>query len=135
MPCRNVGMIVTCLRALAIVGERINIDEELGGEIVKDRIGDVDVGLQTEAGMPHKRDLRCQTEAVGRAIAATDQFEILGQSIELAEPMSKYAAKEDYVSKKGKVVGGTGKFFVPIGDGKHEGVYQRVVIKRIGHAS
>lgn len=64
-----------------------------------------------------------------------DQFEILGQSIELAEPMSKYAAKEDYVSKKGKVVGGTGKFFVPIGDGKHEGVYQRVVIKRIGHAS
>ena len=28
MPCRNVGMIVTCLRALAIVGERINIDEE-----------------------------------------------------------------------------------------------------------
>ena len=64
MPCRNVGMIVTCLRALAIVGERINIDEELGGEIVKDRIGDVDVGLQTEAGMPHKRDLRCQTEAV-----------------------------------------------------------------------
>ena len=78
MPCRNVGMIVTCLRALAIVGERINIDEELGGEIVKDRIGDVDVGLQTEAGMPHKRDLRCQTEAVGRAIAATDQFAILG---------------------------------------------------------
>lgn len=31
MPCRNVGMIVTCLRALVIVGERINIDEELGG--------------------------------------------------------------------------------------------------------
>lgn len=78
MPCRNVGMIVTCLRALVIVGERINIDEELGGEIVKDRIGDINVGLQTEAGMPHKRDLRCQTEAVGRAIAATDQFEILG---------------------------------------------------------
>ncbi len=64
-----------------------------------------------------------------------DQFEIIGQSIELAEPMSKYAAKEDYVSKKGKVVGGTGKFFIPIGDGKHEGVYQRVVIKRIGAAS
>lgn len=59
MPCRNVGMIVTCLRALVIVGERINIDEELGGEIVKDRIGDVDVGLQTEAGMPHKRDRLC----------------------------------------------------------------------------
>src|SRR3546814_10359591 len=73
MPCRNVGMIVTCLRALAIVGERINIDEELGGEIVKDRIGDVDVGLQTEAGMPHKRDLRCQTEAVGRAIARSEE--------------------------------------------------------------
>ena len=61
-----------------------------------------------------------------------NQFEIVGQSIELAEPMSLFAEKEDYTSKKGKVVGGTGKFFVPIGDGKHEGVYQRVVIKRIG---
>lgn len=60
------------------------------------------------------------------------QFEIVGQSIELAEPMSRYAAREDYVSKKGRVVGGTGKFFVPVGNGKHEGVYQRVVIKRIG---
>ena len=78
MPCRNVGMIATCLRALAIVGERSGIDHDLGSEIVKDRIGDADIGLQTEAGMPHKRDLRCQTEAVGRAIAATDQFEILG---------------------------------------------------------
>src|SRR3546814_20103458 len=79
MPCRNVGMIVTCLRALAIVGERINIDEELGGEIVKDRIGDVDVGLQTEAGMPHKSDLRCQTEAVGRAIAAGSEERRVGK--------------------------------------------------------
>lgn len=60
-----------------------------------------------------------------------DQFELIGQSIDLAEPMSKYAAKEDY-AKKGKVVGGTGKFFVPVDDGKHEGVYQRVVIKRKG---
>jgi hypothetical protein len=64
-----------------------------------------------------------------------DQFEIIGQSIELAEPMSRYAAKEDYMSAKGKVVGGTGKFFVPLGIGKHEGVYQRVIIKRIGHPS
>lgn len=64
-----------------------------------------------------------------------DQFQLIGQSIELAEPMSKYAAKEDYVSANGKVVGGTGKFFVPVTNGKHEGVYQRVVIKRIGAGS
>jgi hypothetical protein len=64
-----------------------------------------------------------------------DQFKIVGQSIELAEPMSRYAAKEDYMTSEGKVVGGTGKFFVPVGSGKHQGVYQRVVIKRIGAAS
>lgn len=60
-----------------------------------------------------------------------DQFQIVGQSIDLAEPMSKYAAKEDYASASGRPVGGTGKFFVPIGHGKHRGVYQRVVIKHI----
>jgi hypothetical protein len=64
-----------------------------------------------------------------------DQFQIIGQSIGLAKPMSRYAAKEDYTSSEGKVVGGTGKFFVPVGKGKHLGVYQRVVIKRIGAAS
>lgn len=64
-----------------------------------------------------------------------DQFQIIGQSIELAEPMSRYAAKEAYMSSEGRVVGGTGKFFVPVGNGKHLGVYQRVVIKRIGVVS
>lgn len=63
------------------------------------------------------------------------QFQIIGLSIDLAEPMSRYAAKEDYMSSNGKVVGGTGKFFVRLGKGKHMGVYQRVVIKRIGAAS
>jgi hypothetical protein len=61
-----------------------------------------------------------------------DQFEIVGYSRWLAEPMSSYAAKEDYVSANGKVVGGTGKFFLPLGGGKHAGVYQRIVIRRIG---
>lgn len=64
-----------------------------------------------------------------------DQFRIIGQSIELAEPMSRYAAKEDYASAEGKVVGGTGKFFVPLANGRHMGVYQRVVVRRIGAAS
>jgi len=62
-----------------------------------------------------------------------DQFEIVGISTHLAEPMSRYAAKEDYASKSGKVVGGTGKLFIPIGGGKHEGVYERIIIiKRKG---
>lgn len=64
-----------------------------------------------------------------------DQFRIIGQSIELAEPMSRYAAPADYASAEGKLVGGTGKFFVPTGDGRHLGVYQRVVIQRIGAAA
>lgn len=64
-----------------------------------------------------------------------EQFQIIGQSIELAEPMSRYADKEDYATAEGKIVGGTGKFFVPLGNGRHEGVYQRVVIKRIGGVS
>lgn len=64
-----------------------------------------------------------------------DQFQIVGISTQLAEPMSRYATKEDYMSKKGKVVGGTGKLFLPLGNGKHEGVYERIIIKRIGAAS
>lgn len=64
-----------------------------------------------------------------------DQFQIIGISTQLAEPMSRYAAKEDYMSKKGKVVGGTGKLFLPLGNGKHKGVYERIIIKRIGAAS
>ena len=49
--------------------------------------------------------------------STNDQFQLIGQSIELAEPMSKYAVKEDYMSANGKVVGGTGKFFVPVANG------------------
>ena len=64
-----------------------------------------------------------------------EQFTIIGQSISLAEPMSKYARKEDYMTSEGRFVGGTGKFFTPRGNDKHQGVYQRVVIKRIGAAS
>ena len=64
-----------------------------------------------------------------------DQFEIVGQSTQLAEPMAKYAKKEDYMTAEGKFVGGTGKLFVPLGDGKHRGVYERIIIKRIGAAS
>lgn len=62
-----------------------------------------------------------------------EQFRILGISTTLAEPMSKYAAKEDY-AKNGRIVGGTGKLFLPIGDGKHTGVYERILITRIGDA-
>jgi hypothetical protein len=60
------------------------------------------------------------------------QFEIVGYSRWLAEPMSSSAAKEDYMSANGKIVGGTGKFFLPLSGGKHAGVYQRIVIRRIG---
>ncbi|MFC0131517.1 modification methylase [Massilia eurypsychrophila] len=64
-----------------------------------------------------------------------EQFQIVGISTQLAEPMSRYAVKEDYMSKNGKVVGGTGKLFLPAANGKHEGVYERIIIKRIGAAS
>lgn len=64
-----------------------------------------------------------------------DQFEIVGISTQLAEPMSRYAAREDYVTSEGKAVGGTGKLFVPLGNGKHRGVYERIIIKRIGGTS
>lgn len=62
-----------------------------------------------------------------------EQFEIVGISARDAEPMKKYAAPEDY-AKNGKKVGGTGKLFIPIGDGRYTGVYQRILIKRIGDA-
>jgi len=64
-----------------------------------------------------------------------DQFEIVGISTELAEPMSRYAAKEDYATAEGKIVGGTGKLFFPRGNGKHQGVYERIVVRRIGPPS
>lgn len=64
-----------------------------------------------------------------------DQFQIIGQSTQLAEPMSKYAKKEAYMTPAGKVVGGTGKLFVPAGKGRYRGVYERIIIKRKGAAS
>ena len=63
-----------------------------------------------------------------------DQFEIIGQSTHLAEPMSRYAPKEDYVTSEGKVVGGSGKLFIPLANGKHRGVYERILVKRKGAA-
>jgi len=62
------------------------------------------------------------------------QFQIIGISTQLAEPMSRYAVKEDYMTREGKLVGGTGKLFLPRGNGKHDGVYERIIIKRIGAA-
>jgi hypothetical protein len=59
------------------------------------------------------------------------QFKIIGISTQLAEPMSRYAAKEDYATAEGKIVGGTGKLFYPLGNGKHQGVYERIIVKRI----
>lgn len=64
-----------------------------------------------------------------------DQFQIIGISTDLAEPMSRYAAKEDYASREGKVVGGSGKLFIPAGKDKHTGVYERIIIRRIGGVS
>ena len=49
--------------------------------------------------------------------------------------MSKFTAKENYATPEGKFVGGTGKFFIPLPGGRHKGVYDRIVIKRIGAAS
>lgn len=89
------------------------------------KVSDIPMGYDGEMGVPITFLDKYNPE----------QFQLIGQSIDLAEPMSRYAAKEDYASAEGKIVGGTGKFFVPLGNGKHEGVYQRVVIKRIGAAT
>ena len=64
-----------------------------------------------------------------------DQFKIIGISTQLAEPMSRHATKEEYMTAEGKFVGGTGKLFYPLGNGKHAGVYERILVKRIGAAS
>jgi hypothetical protein len=54
-----------------------------------------------------------------------DQFEILGNSESLAEPMAKHAVRGTY--------NGSGKrFYVPQPDGSHRRLYDRVVIRRIG---
>jgi hypothetical protein len=58
-----------------------------------------------------------------------DQFEIIGISTQLAEPMSRYANKANYMTAEGKVVGGTGKLFYPLGNGQHHGVYERIIVR------
>ena len=47
--------------------------------------------------------------------------------------MRNYAEPEAY-AKDGRIVGGTGKLFLPIGDGRYTGVYERILVKRIGDA-
>ena len=56
-----------------------------------------------------------------------DQFEILGSSRRLAKPMSEYA-------KRGTYMQGGPRFYVPVGDGTHQRLYDRIVIRRIGGA-
>ena len=53
-----------------------------------------------------------------------EQFEILGSSRRLAEPMSAHAERGTYVQ-------GGPRFYVP-GDGTHRRLYDRIVIRRIG---
>ena len=55
-----------------------------------------------------------------------EQFEILGSSQSLAEPMSKHAERGTYSH------GGTGRFYVPEGDGTHRRLYDRIVIRPTG---
>ncbi len=52
-----------------------------------------------------------------------EQFEILGSSRRLAKPMSAYA-------KRGTYMQGGPRFYVPVGDGTHQRLYDRIVIRR-----
>jgi hypothetical protein len=56
-----------------------------------------------------------------------EQFEILGSSRLLSEPMSNYAERGSYMQ-------GGPRFYVPEGDGRHRRLYDRIVIRRIGGA-
>jgi hypothetical protein len=56
-----------------------------------------------------------------------EQFEILGSSKWLSEPMSNFA-------KRGTYIQGGPRFYVPEGDGTHRRTYERIVIRRIGEA-
>jgi hypothetical protein len=58
-----------------------------------------------------------------------EQFEVLGSSLQLAEPMSKFAERGTYGG------GGRQRFYLPQGDGKHRRLYERIVIRRIGGTS
>jgi hypothetical protein len=55
------------------------------------------------------------------------QFEILGSSRLLSEPMANYAERGTYMQ-------GGPRFYVPEGGGKHRRLYDRIVIRRIGVA-
>jgi hypothetical protein len=54
-----------------------------------------------------------------------EQFEVLGSSLQLAEPMSKFAERGTYGG------GGRQRFYVPERDGTHRRLYERIVIRRI----
>ncbi len=56
-----------------------------------------------------------------------EQFEILGSSKWLSEPMSTFAERGTYTQ-------GGPRFYVPVGDGTHRRTYERIVIRRIGEA-
>jgi adenine-specific methyltransferase EcoRI-like protein len=56
-----------------------------------------------------------------------EQFEILGSSKWLSEPMSNFAERGTYMQ-------GGPRFYVPEGDGTHRRTYERIVIRRIGEA-
>jgi hypothetical protein len=56
-----------------------------------------------------------------------EQFEILGSSQSLSEPMSKFAQRGTYQQ-------GGPRFYVPVGDGTHRRKYERIVIRRIAAA-
>ena len=54
-----------------------------------------------------------------------EQFEVLGSSLQLAEPMSKFAERGTYGAD------GTQRFYVPQRDATHRRLYERIVIRRI----
>lgn len=55
-----------------------------------------------------------------------EQFEILGTSQSLAEPMSKHAERGTYSH------GGTGRFYLSDGNGRYRRLYDRIVIRPTG---
>jgi Adenine-specific methyltransferase EcoRI len=54
-----------------------------------------------------------------------EQFDVLGSSLQLAEPMSKFAERGTYGG------GGRQRFYVPERDGTHRRLYERIVIRRV----
>lgn len=54
-----------------------------------------------------------------------EQFEVVGSSLQLAEPMSNFAERGTYGG------GGRQRFYVPQRDGTHRRLYERIVIRQI----